>query len=136
MLVNTNIPAIFHLQKSLVRRGQNQCWIATKHMQINCTLCRRYIQTMWLGILILQFCVLGMVCQLNVIRLTSKLQRQGFYKDLELGDVISEAVVDSPGKCGALCQQNPACHTVMMMGQLCRLFAEKQCPVRYNRNGQ
>ena len=39
----------------------------------------------------------------HVIKVTPKFARQGFAGDIELGEVIDEAIVDSPAACGILC---------------------------------
>ena len=61
----------------------------------------------------------------HVIKVTPKLEEQGFAGDIELGEVIDEAIVDSPAACGILCEKSPTCHSVMMVGKLCRLFPLK-----------
>ena len=65
----------------------------------------------------------------HVIRLTQSLARQRFEEDIDLGEAISEKVMDSPAACGQLCQANPACRSVMLMGQLCRMFGQLMHPV-------
>ena len=65
----------------------------------------------------------------HVIRLTQNVARKGFEEDLDLGEVISEKMVDSPVACGQLCHANPACRSVMLMGQLCRMFGQLMLPV-------
>ncbi len=80
-------------------------------------------------VMFLHACFLSAYSQRHVIRLTPKLRKQGYTEDIDLGDLLSEAAVDSPEACGKLCEENPSCHSAMMMGQLCRLFAYRhQCP--------
>ena len=61
----------------------------------------------------------------HVIRLSPCLSQQGFYDYMELGEVVAEHEVDSLVECGQLCQANPACRSVMLMGQLCRMCGQK-----------
>ena len=61
----------------------------------------------------------------HVIEVTPKLEQQGYTGDIELGEVINEAIVDSPAACGILCEESSTCHSVMMVGKLCRLFPLK-----------
>ena len=67
----------------------------------------------------------------HVIKVTPKLEQQGFAGDIELGEVINEAIVDSPAACGIPCEESPTCHSVMMVEKLCRLFPliNSNCPV-------
>ena len=64
-----------------------------------------------------------------IIQITQKLRKQGYHKDINLSEVIAEGVVDSPASCGRLCEGNPTCHSVMLTGQLCRMFQTSHCPV-------
>ena len=66
----------------------------------------------------------------HVIKVTPKLEQQGFAGDIELGEIIDEAIVDSAAACGILCEESSTCHSVMMMGKLCRLFPliNSNCP--------
>ena len=61
----------------------------------------------------------------EVTHLPPYLSQQGFYDYIELGEVVAEQVVDSPAACGQLCQANPACSSIMMMGTLCRMYGQK-----------
>ena len=61
----------------------------------------------------------------HVICLPPYLSQQGFYDYIELGKVVAELVVDSPAACGQLCQANPACCSVVLMGQVCRMYGQK-----------
>ena len=81
--------------------------------------------------MILFVCINSVVAKHHIIRLTAKLRQQGYHGDITLGEVIAEALVDSPAACGRLCEDNPVCHSVMLAGQLCRMFAASQCPVSY-----
>ena len=59
----------------------------------------------------------------HVVRLTPKLDQQGYQGDIELGEVIAETIVDSPEACGMLCEEHSACSSVMLTEQLCMLFS-------------
>ena len=65
----------------------------------------------------------------QVIQMTPKLRKQGYHRDINLSEVIAEGVVDSPASYGRLCEANPACHSVMLIGQLCRMFQTSHCLV-------
>ena len=73
-------------------------------------------------LIVLHTCVMFAFGKKHVIRLTPKLDQQGYQGDLELGDAIAEAMVDSPEACGRLCEEHSACSSVMLTGQLCMLF--------------
>ena len=79
-------------------------------------------------IIVLHF--LCTVAKKHVIRLNDSLRDQGFQEDIDLGEVVGEQVVDSKAACGRLCGENPACHSVMLMGQLCRMFGYQNCPAQ------
>ena len=68
------------------------------------------------------------LCERHVVRLTHKLKEQGFEEDLDFGEVVVEQKVSSSAECGQLCQAHPVCHSVMLLGQLCRMFS--QLPLR------
>ena len=80
-------------------------------------------------ILLVLLCPTLILSKQVIIQITQKLRKQGYHKDINLGKVIAEGVVDSPASCGRLCEANPACHSVMLMGQLCRMFQTSHCPV-------
>ena len=82
----------------------------------------------FLGLLLLLFLPFVLL-QRHVIQLTSALRQQGFTTDIDLGEIISEAVADSPEACRTKCETNAACQSVMLVGQLCRMFAPPTCPV-------
>ena len=50
------------------------------------------------------------------------MREQGYHRNIALGEVIAEAMVDSREDCGTLCQEHPVCQSVMLVGQLCRMF--------------
>ena len=79
-----------------------------------------------LFILALYVSVVSTFVTQHVIEVTPKLEQRGFTGDIELGEVIDEATVDSPAACGILCEESPTCHSVMMVGKLCRLFPLKK----------
>ena len=74
--------------------------------------------------------VLACFAQRHIIRLTENMVQQIFDEDIGLGEVVAEQVVNSQEACGQLCQANPACRSVMLMGQLCRMFRQPISPVR------
>ena len=73
-------------------------------------------------LIVLHTCVMFSFGKKHVVWLTPKLEQQGYQGDIQLGDVIAEAKVDSPEACGRLCEENSACSSVMLTGQLCMLF--------------
>ena len=81
---------------------------------------------------ILYFCVVFVISKQYVIRLTQKLIQQGYHEDINLGELDAEAVVDNPAACQRLCQENPACHAVMLVGKLCQMFPNSHCLVSYH----
>ena len=83
--------------------------------------------------MILYFCINSVISKHHIIRLTAKLRQQGYHGDIALGKVIAEALVNYSAACGRLCEDNPVCHSVMLAGQLCRMFAASQCPVSFCR---
>ena len=56
------------------------------------------------------------------VKLTPKFDQQGYKENIELGEVIPEAMAVSPESCGRLCEEHYACSSVMLTGQLCMLF--------------
>ena len=80
--------------------------------------------------LILNLCIASVFSKRHVIKSTRALRQQGYHGDIDLGEVIAEVMVDSPEACGRLCEQNPVCHSVMVMGQMCRMFSTSHCPVK------
>ena len=81
---------------------------------------------------ILYFSIVSVLSKRHVIRLSPKLRQQGYYSDIDLGEVTAEAMVDSPEACRSLCKDNSACHSVMFMGKLCRMFSISHCLVSYS----
>ena len=84
--------------------------------------------------------VLGVFAELTlssrqVVRVPQGLRDQGYQDFFDLGEVVGEHVVDSKAACGRLCGENPACHSVMFMGQLCRMYAAQifKCAVSKNK---
>ena len=73
-------------------------------------------------LILLHACVVFAYGKKHVVKLTPKLDQQGYKKNIELGEVIAEAMVDSPEACGRLCEENSACSSVMLTGQLCMLL--------------
>ena len=65
----------------------------------------------------------------HVIRLTPELWKQGCHREINLGEVVDEAMVDSSKACGRLCEENPVCDSVMLMGKLCRMYTTSHYPV-------
>lgn len=86
---------------------------------------------MWCSKIILQMCVVYAIDMKHVIKLTPKLRRQGYHRDINLGQVVGEATVDSPEACGKACLENAACNSSMLMGRLCRMFSSSTCPVSF-----
>ena len=79
----------------------------------------------WLVIIDIHLCS----SKTHVIPLTQNLKDQGYEEDLNLGEIIAEQLVESPVACGLLCEGNPACKSVMMVGQSCRMFGQTACRV-------
>ena len=73
-------------------------------------------------LMLLHGCVVFAHGKKYAVKLTPKLDQQGYKGNIELGEVIAEAMVDSPEACGRLCEENSACSAVMLTGQLCMLF--------------
>ena len=73
-------------------------------------------------LILLHACVVFAYGKKHVVKLTPKLDQQGYKENIELGEVIAEAMVDSPEACGRLCEDNSPCSSVMVTGQLCMLF--------------
>ena len=67
----------------------------------------------------------------HVIRNTQTLRQQGYHAGIDLGDVIAEAVVDSREACVGLCERHTACKSIMLIGQLCRMFSPSTCQVTF-----
>ena len=80
------------------------------------------------GVFVIVFAGIEVVmAKTHVVRLTPKLEQEGFRADLNLGEVVAEQVVASPAECGRLCEENLACGSVMLMGRLCRMLSLNGC---------
>ena len=83
----------------------------------------KHEQSCWFFFLMLfHACVVFAHGKRYVVKLTPKLDQQGYQGDIELGEVIAEAMVDSQEARGRLCEENSECSSVMVTGQLCMLF--------------
>ena len=71
---------------------------------------------------ILYVCIVFVISKRHVIRLTQKLRQHGYHEDINLGELDAEAMADYPAACQRLCQENPACRSVMLVGKLCKCF--------------
>ena len=69
--------------------------------------------------IILQMFVANVFAKRHVIQFTTKLRQLGYNRDIDLGEVIAEAMVDSPAACGRLCEAHSTCNSVMLVGNLC-----------------
>ena len=79
--------------------------------------------------IVLQVCMTLALFKQHIVQLTTKLRQQGYHRDINLGEVIAETIVFSPEACGRKCEANPFCDSVMLVGNLCRMFATLHCPV-------
>ena len=65
----------------------------------------------------------------HVIKITPGVWIQEYHRYIDLGKVFAEAMVDSPEACGRLCEENPVCASVILVGKLCRLLTKSHCLV-------
>ena len=83
-------------------------------------------------LVILQMCIILALSKQHIIQITPKLRQLGYHRNIDLGEVIVEGMINNSRACGRLCEQNSACHSVMLVGNHCRLFHMSQCPVSMN----
>ena len=73
-------------------------------------------------LILLHACVVFAHGKKDAVKLTPKLDQQGYKENIQLREVIAEAMVDSREACEMLCEETSVCSSVMLTGQLCMLF--------------
>ena len=79
--------------------------------------------------IILQLPMTLVLSKEHIIQITPTLRQLGYHRNIDLGEVIAEDVIDSPEACGRLCIENPDCNSIILIGNLCRMFPTSHCPV-------
>ena len=79
--------------------------------------------------LIINVLITAVLGKHHVIKLTQHLIEGGYNGNIDLGEVIAEAVVDSQAACGKMCAKNSACNSVLLMEGLCQLLSASYCQV-------
>ena len=73
-------------------------------------------------LILLHACVVFAYGKKHVVKRSPRFDQKGYKGNIELGEVTTEAMVDFSEACGRLCEENSACSSVMMTGQLCMMF--------------
>ena len=122
---------VIHCFKNILFRGKGlECLLHFRDYNISKENSSTNMDQLWLTITLILINPQTFSAKYNVIRLTQNLEDKGFEEDTDLGELVAEQVVDSPAACGQLCQANPVCRSVMLMGQLCRMFGyAHECPM-------